>query len=491
MITKEMRMRLLESMRDEEEGNQRQFLLNFLIMRKVNIEFLALHQAFEKESFEEAEDPENYKMYGVPYISEGGRWENLRDSGGVTANRLQYAFVEICRQCPEYQKILEQDESWTQVGDRLRETAYDIFSELQEDKKNPLDFLEMYEYVMAFASPLLPGTGEYYSPREIGQLMARLLDLDEGVLYDPCCGSGSLLIEAAIYRKKMQENGNHAADGRLRLYGQEMSPDAWKTAKMNLLMHDMEADLGNYAENVFIKDLHPDLRADYIVANPPFVTGEWGNENSYTDPRWIYGVPPKKKSSFAWLQHMLYHLGDNGRMTVVLSAGSLEGGAASERKIRQRMIEDDVIEGVILLPAGLFYFTRILTAVWIVSRRKSPQCRKKILFINGRNMGEKGGKIVKLKEKEINRICDIWKAYNEGSGEVLTDISAEAELENIRRKEYSLFPDKYIWQKKEKLSTYSELESEEGELEVRLAELWRNSQVTMYEIIKGLEKISE
>lgn len=491
MITNEMLMGISECMRGGDERKQRQFLLNLLIMRKTNIKFLTLYQLLEKESSGEAEDPGNYRIYGVPYISEAFRWGNLRDRDGVTEDKLYYALREICGQCPEYQDILEQDESWTQVSDRLRETAYDIFFELQDDENNPSDFPQMYEYVMAFASPTLSRTGEYYSPREIGQLMVRLLDPDVGALYDPCCGSGSLLIQAAVHWEKMQEKGKRAADDRLRLYGQEMSPNAWKIAKMNLLMHDMEADLGDYAENVFVKDLHPDLRADYIIANPPFVTGEWGNENSYADPRWIYGKPPKKKSSFAWLQHMLYHLRENGRMTVILSAGSLEGGTASERKIRQRMIEDDVVEGVILLPAGMFYSTRILTAVWIVSRRKSPRCRKKVLFINGRDMGEKDGKLVRLTGQEIDRICNIWTAYKDGSSEMLTDISAAAELEDIRRQEYSLFPDKYIWQKKEKLPVYSELESEEGELEVRLAGLWRNSQVTMYEIIKGLEKISE
>ena len=238
MITNEMRMQLRECIRNGDESKQRQFLLNLLIMLNKNIDFLALYQMFEKNSFEEAEDPGNYRMYGAPYISEAFRWGNLRDRNGVAEDRLYYALREICEQCPECQDILEPDKPWVQVSNRLREIAYDIFSKLQDDEEESSDLSQMYEYLMEFVSSSPTESGEYYSLREIGQLMVRLLDPDEGALYDPCCGSGSLLIQAAVYRKTMHENGNFTADDRLRLYGQEMSPNAWKMARMNFLMHD-------------------------------------------------------------------------------------------------------------------------------------------------------------------------------------------------------------------------------------------------------------
>lgn len=477
---------LTDCMMAGEQEKEGRFLLNLLMIRKVNIDFSMIYESLKAGAEGQEEEEENYRMYRVPFLSKELRWGSLRERDGVSERRLYLALREIGLQDGNYRSVLDQDKAWVKVSRRLRETAYDIFTAISATDKNMtnqngMEIAEMYEFVMSRFVSAPKGMDEFYSSREISQMMLRLLRPESGIIYDPCCGSGSLLVAAACRAGKERKG--------FQMYGQEASPEAWAMANMNFLLRDMDVNMGGRAENVFVTDLHPGLKADYILGNPPFRSGDWSQEGYELDPRWEYGIPPRKKSTFAWVQHMLYHLKDIGKMTVILSSGSLEGGSRAEQNIRRKMIEDDIISAIILLPAGLFYHTRVITALWFVEKRKDSACRDKIFFMDCRNMGRTEGKTVRLSEEEVRMICSFWELYQAGVYEWLPGICAVADREEIRRKDFSLYPDRYIRKSGESLPAYGELKQEERQCLKRLSELAGENRSIEAEMEKGLERI--
>lgn len=487
MIWREDFVRLNECIAEGGQEEARRFLLNLLIIRKMNIDFSVRYENLKRMAAGAEEDPVYYSMYQIPFLSRELRWDRLRDSDGISEKRLRMALREICEQSRGCQGILDLSEAWTNVSRKLRETAFEVFGKLQIDEEHDREVSEMFEFVLSRTTIASRGQGEFYTPAGIGQIMAELLQPESGTVYDPCCGSGSLLAKAAAYgqQKSREKRPN------MKLYGQEASREAWSLAKMNLLLKGMDVDLGDRAENVFAFDLHEDLRADYIMSNPPFHALDPSRPLWAGDPRWMYGLPPRRKSGFAWIQHMLYHLNANGKMACVLSASTLEGGTKAEQMIRTRMIEDDVISAVILLPPGLFYATKITTALWIIEKNKNSMCRNRILFINGKKMGRTERGHTRLPETETARICSVWKAYQTGEGSILPDIAAVGDREEIRAKEFSLLPDRYIRKKAEQLPAYSELEQEERRNLEKLRMLAYKNRETLDEIEKGFRSILE
>ena len=214
--------------------------------------------------------------------------------------------------------------------------------------------------------------------------LVEMIEPFSGQVYDPCCGSGGMFCQSARFVKEHQGNIRDIS-----IFGQESNPTTWKLAKMNLAIRGLEANLGSHNADTFHEDLHKTLKANYILANPPFNVSDWGGERLKDDIRWKYGTPPPGNANFAWLEHMLHHLNPAGGVAgTVLANGSLNSNAAGEGEIRKAMVDDDVVECIVAMPDQLFYSTTIPVSLWILRKGKSYTTRGKILFIDARNMGE-------------------------------------------------------------------------------------------------------
>ena len=237
---------------------------------------------------------------------------------------------------------------------------------------------------------------------------------------------------------------NHAGNlTDISVYGQESNPTTWKMAKMNLAIRQIEADLGEHPDDTFLNDLHPTLKADYIMANPPFNLKKWGQEQLTDDKRWKYGIPPKGNANYAWMQHMIHHLSVNGKIGLVLANGSLSSTTSGEGKIRQAIIEDDLIDAIITLPTQLFYTTGIPVSLWFINKNKKQ--KGKTLFIDARELGTMvTRKLRELTDEDIQLMADTYNKYTEGTLEDEKGFCKIATLDDIKEQDYILTPGRYV-----------------------------------------------
>lgn len=244
---------------------------------------------------------------------------------------------------------------------------------------------------------------------------------------------------------------NHAGNiGNLSIYGQDSNPTTRKMALMNLAIRGIEADLGPYHADTFHNDLHPTLKADYILANPPFNLSDWNDGSLNDDPRWKYGLPPAGNANFAWLQHMIHHLAPNGKIGMVLANGSLSSQSGGEGEIRRRIVEDDLVEGIIAMPTQLFYTTQIPVSLWFINRNKKQ--KGKTLFIDARKMGTMVSRSLREltylnpdgSNGDILRIASAFEAFDNGTIEEVEGFCAVATTDDIARQDYILTPGRYV-----------------------------------------------
>ena len=245
----------------------------------------------------------------------------------------------------------------------------------------------VYEYFLGgFAGSEGKRGGEFYTPRSVVRVLVEMLEPYKGRVYDPCCGSGGMFVQSERF---VEEHGGRIGD--IAIYGQESNYTTWRLAKMNLAVRGIDADIRWNNEGSFHKDELKDLRFDYILANPPFNTSDWGGERLREDARWKYGVPPVGNANYAWLQHILWHLAPNGTAGVVLANGSMSSAQSGEGEIRRAMVEGDVVDCMIALPGQLFYSTQIPACLWFLARNKGNHSfrdrRGEVLFIDARKLG--------------------------------------------------------------------------------------------------------
>ena len=231
--------------------------------------------------------------------------------------------------------------------------------------------------------------------------------------------------------------------GTISVYGQEANADTWKMAKMNMAIRGIDADFGPYQADTFTNDLHPRLKADFILANPPFNYHPWNQEKLVDDVRWKYGIPPAGNANYAWIQHMIHHLAPNGKIGLVLANGSLSTQASGEGEIRKKIIEDDLIEGIIAMPTQLFYSVTIPVSLWFITKGKKQ--KGKTLFIDARKMGQMvDRKHRDLAEEDIKKLADTFEAFQNGTLEDVKGFCAVATLEDIVKQDYILTPGRYV-----------------------------------------------
>ena len=275
----------------------------------------------------------------------------------------------------------------------------------------------VYEYFLGrFASAEGKGGGEFYTARCVVKLLVEMIEPFKGRVYDPCCGSGGMFVQSERF---VEEHGGGKGD--IAIYGQESNPTTWRLAKMNLAIRGLEGDLGPHNADTFHDDLHKDLKADFILANPPFNVSDWGGDRLRDDVRWKYGAPPAGNANFAWVQHMVHHLAPQGVAGFVLANGSMSSQQSGEGEIRKQLVEADLVDCMIALPGQLFYTTQIPVCLWFLARDKSDgpgsggRCRDRrgeTLFIDARQMGALVDRTHKeLSDEDIARIAGTYHAW--------------------------------------------------------------------------------
>ena len=308
----------------------------------------------------------------------------------------------------------------------------------------------VYEYFLGgFAGAEGKRGGEFYTPRSVVRLLVEMLEPYKGRVFDPCCGSGGMFVQS---EKFVEERGGRIGD--IAIYGQESNYTTWRLAKMNLAVRGIDADIRWNNEGSFHKDDLPDLKADYILANPPFNISDWGGNRLREDARWKFGVPPVGNANYAWLQHIHHHLAPNGAAGVVLANGSMSSRQSGEGDIRRAMVEGDAVDCMISLPGQLFYSTQIPACLWFLARHKNPgkgwrDRRGEVLFIDGRRLGHMVDRTRKeFSDEDIARISETYHAWRgEPDADTYEDepgFSKSATLKEIGEHNHVLTPGRYV-----------------------------------------------
>lgn len=459
-------------------------VLGLIFLKYLSDKFDVRYKELVDEGKGYENDIDEYSKNMVFWIPEEARWSYISkySKSEELGKVLDEAFIAIEKQNPELKNILPKTYSKLEVDQRRLGELIDLFTNKLDTTNAGGDFFgKVYEYFMGkFARNLGQKGGEFYTPRCVVELLVEMIEPFNGKVYDPCCGSGGMFVQSANFVDEHQGNINNIS-----VYGQELNATTWRLAKMNLAIRGIEADLGDSNGDTFHDDKHKALRADYILANPPFNIKDYGQESLLEDPRWKYDVPPKGNANYAWIQHMISKLSPKGVAGFVLANGSLSTSQTQEYNIRKAMIEDDIVDCIITLPDKLFYTTGIPVSLWFLRKQKTQD--NKILFIDLREKGTLiDRKIRELSKEEIKETANTY--HNWLKNENYEDIKGycySASLEEIRANDYSLVSGRYVG-----IDDSNEMSKEEVEEQIKivsneLKDLLKENQ----ELAKKVEKI--
>ena len=419
-------------------------VLGLIFLKYISDRFEAKYEELLDDEYADTEDKDEYEADGVFFVPQDARWNVIRDAAhtpeiGVVIDKALRAIEEDNL---KLKGVLPSNYARPELDKRRLGDVVDLFSNVKmHTSGEEKDLLgRVYEYCLQkFASLEGKNAGEFYTPSCIVRTIVEVLQPFEGRVYDPCCGSGGMFVQSA----KFLTNHQRALSG-ISIYGQEANSTTWKMAHMNVAIRGLEANLGASYADTFFDDQHPTLKADFIMANPPFNLSDWGADKLQNDKRWVYGVPPSGNANFAWMQHMIHHLSPVGRIGLVLANGALSSQTGGEGVIRQRIIDADLVEGIVALPSQLFYTTGIPVSLWVLSRNKQQKGR--VLFVDARNMGQMVTRAVREldEEKDIKKIADTFDAYREGTLEDEAGFCAVKTLDDIAAQDYILTPGRYV-----------------------------------------------
>ncbi len=371
------------------------------------------------------EDPDEYRAENIFWVPREARWATLLASAKLPGigKIVDDAMLAIERDNPSLKGVLPKDYAHPRLDKQRLGQLIDLIGNIGlGDKENrSKDILgRVYEYFLSqFASAEGKKGGQFYTPRTIVQLLVEMLAPYRGRIYDPCCGSGGMFVQS---EKFVEAHGGRVGD--ISIYGQESNHTTWRLAKMNLAIRGIDGNLGAEQADTFHRDLHPDLKADYVLANPPFNDSDWRAELLRDDKRWQYGAPPASNANYAWVQHFIHHLAPTGMAGFVLANGSMSSNQAGEGEIRKAIIEADLVDCMIALPGQLFYSTQIPVCLWFITRDKRngrPSTgsgrgfrarRGEILFIDARKLGAMTDRVHReLTGDDIARIAGTYHAW--------------------------------------------------------------------------------
>ncbi|QAA92441.1 class I SAM-dependent DNA methyltransferase [Pollutimonas thiosulfatoxidans] len=366
----------------------------------------------------ELEERDYYTADNIFWVAEAARWEALRAAAKQPdiGKRIDDALTAIEAENPKLKGILDKRYGRAQLPDGKLGELVDMISTIGfgGDANAARDILgQVYEYFLGqFASAEGKKGGQFYTPASIVNTLVAVLAPHKGQVYDPCCGSGGMFVQS---EKFIEAHGGKTGD--VSIYGQESNPTTWRLAAMNLAIRGIDFNLGKEPADTFTRNQHPDLRADFILANPPFNISDWWHGSLEGDPRWAYGNPPQGNANYAWLQHMLHHLKPSGRAGIVLANGSMSSSQNNEGVIRAAMVDADVVEVMVALPGQLFFNTQIPACLWFLAKQKKR--KGEVLFIDARKLGKMISRVqAELDDDAINRIAETVAAWR---GEVEED----------------------------------------------------------------------
>jgi len=438
--------------------------LGLIFLKYISDAFEERHGALVAQATAEpAIDPEDRDEYladNIFWVPREARWSYLQANAkqAEIGKLIDAAMVAIERENPSLKGVLAKDYARPAIDKQQLGELIDLISTIAmgDAESRSKDLLgRVYEYFLGrFASAEGKGGGEFYTARCVVKLLVEMIEPLHGRVYDPCCGSGGMFVQS---KRFVEAHGGTKGD--IAIYGQESNPTTWRLAKMNLAIRGLEGDLGPHNADTFHADLHQDLKADFILANPPFNVSDWGGDRLRDDVRWKYGAPPVGNANFAWVQHFIHHLAPQGVAGFVLANGSMSSQQSGEGEIRKAIIEADLVDCMIALPGQLFYTTQIPVCLWFLARDKSDggssrgapfrDRRSQALFIDARQMGAMVDRTHReLTDDDIVRIAGTYHAWRgeEGAGgyEDVPGFCKNATTKQIADHSYVLTPGRYV-----------------------------------------------
>jgi type I restriction enzyme M protein len=419
-------------------------------------------QAFAENSpdlaEEFAEDRDWYTSESVFWVPEKARWDFIKANATsvepTIGQLIDEAMVALENENPSLKGVLTKNYARPELDQIRLGEVIKLFSDLAfRDQHHGQDVLgRVYEYFLGqFAIAEGKRGGQFYTAGSVVRLLVEMLQPFKGRVYDPCCGSGGMFVQSERFIEAHNGNRNDVS-----IFGQESNPTTWRLAKMNLAIRGIEADLGPKWADSFHEDLHPGLKADFVLANPPFNNSDWGGERLRTGERWPYGVPPAGNANFAWVQHFIQHLAPHGYAGFVLANGSLSSQQSGEGEIRRAIIEADLVDCIVSLPGQLFFTTQIPVCLWFLTRDKSNGLvrdrrlrdrRRETLFINATSLGTMETRTLRvLTDEDVTRVADAYHGWREAGGRFVDQpgFCRSVITDEIATKSYVLIPGHYI-----------------------------------------------
>ncbi len=429
-------------------------VLGLIFLKYISDAFQERYEALKKEPHADPEDRDEYKAENIFWVPKAARWPHLQGNAKqpTIGKLIDDAMVAIEKENPSLKGVLPKDYARPSLDKHRLGELFDLIGTigLGDAQNRSHDILgRVYEYFLGqFASAEGKKGGEFYTPRCVVKLLVEMIEPYKGRVYDPCCGSSGMFVQSEEF---IRQHGGRIGD--ISIYGQESNPTTWRLAKMNLAIRGIEANIGPHHADTFHNDLHKDLKADFILANPPFNMSDWGGERLREDARWKYGVPPVGNANFAWVQHMIHHLAPNGVAGFVLANGSMSSNQSGEGEIRKAIIEADLVDCMIALPGQLFYGSQIPVCLWFLARNKVNgkfrERRRQTLFIDARKLGYMVDRVHReLSDEEIARISRTYHAWrgekDAGRYKDISGFCKSATTEEIAGHSFILTPGRYV-----------------------------------------------
>ena len=429
-------------------------VLGLIFLKYISDAFEAKHAelASQKKHGADPEDPDEYRAVNIFWVPPEARWSYLKSMAPqpTIGQLVDDAMEAIERDNPSLKGVLPKDYARPGLDKQRLGQIINLVSDIAlgsvaDKAKDTLG--RVYEYFLArFASAEGKSGGQFYTPSHVVRILVEMLAPYKGRVYDPCCGSGGMFVSSEKFIEAHQ-----GKLGDISVYGQESNYTTWRLAKMNLAIRGIDAQIGH--GDTFHNDRHPDLKADYVLANPPFNDSDWRGDLLRDDKRWIYGVPPASNANFAWVQHFIYHLAPTGLAGFVLANGSMSSNQSGEGDIRKAIIEADLVDCMVALPGQLFYSTPIPVCLWFLTRNKKNgrfrDRRSETLFIDARKLGTLVDRVHReLTDEDVSKIAGTYHAWRGDKGatkyEDVAGFCKSAQLDEIRKHGHVLTPGRYV-----------------------------------------------
>ena len=468
-------------------------VLGLIFLKYISDAFLEVHAGLEADEYADPEDKDEYLALNVFWVPPDARWDYLQDRAKQPdiGKLIDDAMDAIEKDNPNLKGVLPKDYAREALDKKSLGGIIDLIGTigLGDKESKSKDILgRVYEYFLGqFANAEGKKGGQFYTPRSIVKVLVEMIEPYSGRIYDPCCGSGGMFVQS----EKFVE-AHEGKLGDIAIYGQESNQTTWRLCKINLAIRGIDSNI-QWGDS-FTEDKHRDLKADYILANPPFNDKDWKAELLEDDQRWKYGLPPKRNANFAWVQHFIHHLSPTGIAGFVLANGSMSAGG-QEGKIREKIVKADLVDCMVALPSQLFYNTGIPACLWFLSRDKNNNRfrnrKDEILFIDARKMGYMADRTHReLTDEDVQEITEIYHSWR-GEGGKYEDVRGfckSVTVDDVKKHDYILTPGRYVGFAEEEEDP-EEFEEKMQKLTKELSEQFRKSEELEAEIKANLKEL--